>query len=244
MDRFKKVRSQIRNQLKGESTKSSVLYKLYGESCSYQQLPSDQHFQLLELRPGEDIKTGLRGELAIHKIEEAPPYECLSYTWGMEEPDCSLELNCSAFPIRSNLESALLQLRKPDETRILWIDAICDQLKIPERSSQVSMMKDIYATAEQVVIWLGKEKEDDSTGRAFRMIPILTNFTYDELKQYVLDSIISEAFRDDVFSLRNLVRRPWWKRIWVIQESVVARKLFSFVVLMSVLGKDCATCVK
>jgi hypothetical protein len=123
----------------------------------------------------------------------------------------------------------LLRLRRPDDTRTLWVDAICvDQLNIPERNSQVSIMQKLYATAEQVVIWLGAEKEDGSTGWAFQMIPILAKLSSDELKQYVMDNTtpgaMSEEFRNDFLSLRRLVQRPWWQRVWVIQEFVVARE--------------------
>ncbi len=51
------------------------------------------------------------------------------------------------------LTSLLLEilLRKPDEERVIWIDAICiDQLIIQERSYKVSIMAKIYGKAESL----------------------------------------------------------------------------------------------
>jgi hypothetical protein len=43
------------------------------------------------------------------------------------------------------------------ESLTLWIDAICiNQDSEEERSQQVQLIGDIYKTAQQVLIWLGK----------------------------------------------------------------------------------------
>ena len=42
------------------------------------------------------------------------------------------------------------------DLRILWVDAVCvNQSDFKEQSTQVAMMLEIYARAEQVNIWLG-----------------------------------------------------------------------------------------
>ncbi|TVY92036.1 Heterokaryon incompatibility protein 6,OR allele [Lachnellula willkommii] len=44
--------------------------------------------------------------------------------------------------------------------RVLWVDALCiDQSNIPERQQQVAIMKDVYSSARQVLIWLGEHDE-------------------------------------------------------------------------------------
>ena len=52
----------------------------------------------------------------------------------------------------------LTQLRKPDASRWLWIDAICIiQMDPLEQACQVTVMCVIYASAGRTLIWLGSE---------------------------------------------------------------------------------------
>ncbi|KAH6674395.1 heterokaryon incompatibility protein-domain-containing protein, partial [Halenospora varia] len=74
----------------------------------------------------------------------------------------------SLFSAFENLEAALRRLRLSGKQRTIWIDAVCiNQNDIQERQDQVSLMRQIYEQAEQVVIWLG---ENRSSGR----LPMLT----------------------------------------------------------------------
>jgi hypothetical protein len=61
-----------------------------------------------------------------------PRYEALSYTWGTAENPTFLYIESddprtspSTLEIQQNLASALKYLRLPDETRTLWVDAVC-----------------------------------------------------------------------------------------------------------------------
>ncbi len=56
-----------------------------------------------------------------------------------------------------NLGLALKRLRHPEQSRVLWIDAVCiNQDDIQERSQQVAMMGDIYKQASRVLTWIGE----------------------------------------------------------------------------------------
>jgi hypothetical protein len=51
------------------------------------------------------------------------------------------------------LGEALRYLRKEDEARILWVDAVCiNQQDLGERSAQVNKMGGIYRNAAQVYV--------------------------------------------------------------------------------------------
>lgn len=115
--------------------------------------------------------------LIITTIENAPPYEALSYTWGSEENKVPILVNGQTLEVTRNLYQALLTLRRKYTrrngelhtitgfTRTLWIDAICiDQSNLDERTSQVRLMWSIYARAREVVVYLGDEEEDGSIG--------------------------------------------------------------------------------
>jgi hypothetical protein len=52
-------------------------------------------------------------------------YEAFSYTWGRLIPIKSVRIDGEAFSVTTNLEGAIRHLRRVDEPRILWADAIC-----------------------------------------------------------------------------------------------------------------------
>ncbi|KAF2769619.1 HET-domain-containing protein, partial [Teratosphaeria nubilosa] len=95
--------------------------------------------------------------------EEAPDsaarrsYEAISYCWGSGEIRETIFLNDQAgFKLSMHLLNALYRLRRPLDTRYVWIDAICiNQSDDAERSSQVDQMYQIFGQARHVIIWLG-----------------------------------------------------------------------------------------
>lgn len=94
-------------------------------------------------------------------LKQQPKYEALSYTWGTSFKDCHVSFRTGTgvkkIAITKNLEAALLRLRSVEQTRVIWIDQVCiNQDDIRERSSQVSRMGLIYASAFQVCIWIGE----------------------------------------------------------------------------------------
>lgn len=98
--------------------------------------------------------------------DECPQYKALSYTWGSpiygrEEAFASTSTilcNDQPFSVVLNLMDALEQLRTSGYEGYIWIDAICiDQQNVGERNAQVLLMGDIYSSALEVIIWLGKD---------------------------------------------------------------------------------------
>jgi hypothetical protein len=53
-----------------------------------------------------------------------------------------------------------LKTWKPQaETKYIWIDAICiNQLNTTKKESQVTLIGDIYSSAEHVIVWLGRDE--------------------------------------------------------------------------------------
>jgi hypothetical protein len=73
----------------------------------------------------------------------------------------------AVFSVTQNLEIALWHLRRTDELRVLWIDAVCiNQADIAERSNEAARMDDIFSRARQVVFWLGPKSEDSDLAMA------------------------------------------------------------------------------
>jgi len=157
--------------------------------------------------------------------------------------------NGASLEVQPNLLAALRELQTVDisRTTYIWIDAICiDQENHSERSSQVQMMGTLYEQAESVIMWLGPE--DETVSDAFIVLERLgsvgrvprSNQQLEEARAAV--SHISlwdfydaacypaklgvEPFNDRQWlSVAALLHRPYFKRVWVIQEVSQARKI-------------------
>ena len=90
-------------------------------------LDHDETIRLLQIAPSTNLDSSVPLECSILKIrlELAPIYTALSYTWGNDVATASLSIDGLSFMIRPNLHSALLALRYISSKRILWVDAIC-----------------------------------------------------------------------------------------------------------------------
>lgn len=139
-------------------------------------------------------------------------YEALSYVWGPPDMAKAIQVNHSAFAVSTALFQALPHLRRRREPRAIWIDAICiNQADLAERSAQVLLMQLIYSRASDVVVWLG---EVEPWG--LRNLVEAANNSLEAHKciHYGAVKVVS-----------NLLRRPWWTRVWVTQELVLARNV-------------------
>jgi hypothetical protein len=104
----------------------------------YQTLLAPDHFRLLTLRPGLGDDP-LDMSLTVHSLASVPSYEALSYCWGTEG---SFMITCKAakLEIQANLHRALKALRRMDQDRLMWIDALCiNQDDLDERGSRYSL---------------------------------------------------------------------------------------------------------
>ena len=187
------------------------------QTYQYSPLRHDCDIRLLYLLPGYD-RAPLLCSLRIVSSLEPPVYEAVSYTWG--EPIFSASIECSSLgrlPITENLSAALLHLRLVDRIRVLWVDAICiNQQDLVERSHQVTLLRDTFEKAENVIVWLGEDTGDAS--EAFKILRVV-----DPSSSSITD-IVELINSEGGKALRKLLERSWFRRIWVVQELVCARK--------------------
>jgi hypothetical protein len=132
-------------------------------------LSDDQNatsIRLLTLLPGsreEQVCCQLRVAVLTELVDDEK-YEALSYCWGTESASMSIQLSnyddegeAVRFDVRPNLHAALCAFRLEDETRTLWIDAICsNQDDNLEKNTQIPLMRRIYEGAHFTLIWLGE----------------------------------------------------------------------------------------
>lgn len=122
-----------------------------------------QYIRLLKLEPADSMSVPIRGSVIKCPLIQAPKFEALSYVWGDASLVMPILLGDCLITVTMNLWSALCRLRSHDTLRILWIDALCiDQGNSKERNSQVQMMREIYQSADRVIVWLGEEDENSS----------------------------------------------------------------------------------
>ena len=169
-----------------------------------------KQIRLLTLLPG-DWDSPIRVKLSDACLSEGPDYAALSYAWG--DPNVTTDINLEGFdwPVTTNLEKALRHLRLEHEERILWTDALCiNQGDVAEKSAQVTMMGGTFASAQNVIVWLG---EADATSDA-----VLDFVNRGDIELHITNRI---RFWHERF--REFGRRAWFKRVWVLQEIVLSR---------------------
>jgi hypothetical protein len=82
-----------------------------------------------------------------------------------------------------------------------------NQANTLERNHQVAQMRDVYAQAESVIAWLGDSTADEDAG-------------------FLLASAPSSPWSDEDFGLiTRLLSKPYFSRIWIVQEVMLARSL-------------------
>ena len=190
--------------------------------------PSGNEIRLLHLLPDEhhDAPRILLKHCRLTD-DDVPDYEALSYTWG----DAKILMNVAVgryggmlISVTENLATALPYLRKKTSTRVLWIEAICvDQRNLKERGQQVSLMPALYSRAHAVVVWLGQSTDDSNL--AVDGLEILASKSPEDWSASIPfhPSNKGRAAKLPLTeghwrALHDLFKRPWFGRLWVVQE--------------------------
>ena len=96
--------------------------------------------------------------LEIVSLDANPRYEAISYCWGEVSGSEVIRLNGVESKAPASATKVLRQFRPTYSFRTFWIDALCmNQADVEERSSQVSIMDQVYRNTEKCLIWLGDE---------------------------------------------------------------------------------------
>ncbi|OHE95852.1 hypothetical protein CORC01_08849 [Colletotrichum orchidophilum] len=175
--------------------------------------PSPQ-IRLLKIEAAENNENIIKVNLHTKSMKEAPGFNALSYAWGDKDQTTSILLNGLGFEVTNNLHAALKVLRSKTNNSFLWVDAICvNQKDDYERSHQVSLMTRIYSKARIVLCWLGPDVDDHS------ILPFLRGCVHHA------DTLSSpQAFASKSDAIRDILSRPYWSRLWVVQENVLAKE--------------------
>lgn len=218
-------------------------------SFEYDSLPTDaESIRLLELLPAEDNTVDVSCHLMTVALSPLVPYTALSYRWEHSPgPREVILINGKPKEIGKNLASALRHIRA-DLSRtssplspLIWADAVCiNQKDEEEKSSQVQLMGAIYSHASTVVSWLGVDEAGKMTAAVTAINDIqqvamsVPNWLEDLHWMQDHPSLLRVVKGPDTpntvwNSLKIFFSEPYWLRVWVLHEMVLARNLWVMV---------------
>lgn len=166
---------------------------------------------------------------------EETGFETISYCWG--DPDDQDIIEVEGLPLRVPISAieALQRFRYPHMDCLLWIDSIClNQLDLEERGHEVARMHHIYSRGQRNLIWLGPDDGNAATASCalhailedIKNSPEITQAFFKVLKKHGSAprypnhvSLLNET----AIPLIKLFTRPWFTRLWVIQEAALSR---------------------
>jgi hypothetical protein len=226
-------------------SKTSGEEKAVSSEGLYSSISSDYmapKIRLLSIQRSQEGSAELRCTLRTTELKEAPLYQALSYVWGDSSDVASVLVNAQNVPVTRNLFDALQHLRRTDEDLIIWIDALCiNQNDNAEKSSQIQLMGDIYRQAKRVIVWLGMELDDSDA--AMEQIGVwgqrvinygITDFLtfrqqhaslcQEQNALKFIAAILGPSPSEAWGAATKLLTRPYWSRVWVFQELVLAKE--------------------
>ena len=187
------------------------------------ELQHARHIRLLGYSATSDCNE-IRFHLSENTLENIHgEFIAISYCWGSEKPTEYLPISSRAYlKVTGTVYSILRHVAAVASGLPVWVDAICiNQTDLKEKSTQVSMMRDIYASAKCVLVWLGNgnlTQADELTLWSYLISPYNHNNT-------ALDGIGGFGGVGDTLFGRVL-QSSWFERAWVVQEVCFARKVF------------------
>lgn len=236
-----------------KSKSSCSRYADLSQAYDYQPLLKEQkEIRLLRI-PCRNADKKTVYTISNVSLQNPPPFVALSYCWGDDSLQQEIMVNGKQMHITESLATALASLQRDEQEVILWADAISINQKDPvEKTAQVQLMRDIYRTATRVIIWLGPSNtETYYTIREMQKLgdklieaglwdlstEQLLDWDFDqqdEAQTYGTKRAILQLKAEHLAQARNdeypfwwimsdLGKRPWFHRIWCIQECTNAR---------------------
>ncbi|OJJ40152.1 hypothetical protein ASPWEDRAFT_22358 [Aspergillus wentii DTO 134E9] len=218
---------------------------------SYRYAPvAESEIRLVTITEAEQGKL----EATIQHVDLDPEdplkYTALSYCWG--NPTSRIDVPCDGklLSITASLHEALCEIIHFSPNKTLWIDQICiNQEDNADKSAQVKKMNLIYDKAETVLAWLGPASKSTALGVNFvkkvgdiALTTATDMFRWDDYvdneehsatrlerkeeytqeKSHELGIPFDDLASWDAFS--EFFDKPWYQRMWIVQEIIQARK--------------------
>lgn len=213
---------------------------------AHRPLRHSDSIRLLKLTRCDDRRTTLYGSLFEFRLGTCPPYKALSYAWGDGHRTESLRLNGSLLPITKTLFTCLKCLTSVVSEKLIWIDQVCiDQDNHEDKEFSIPLMGRIFEQAQEVIAWLGESNNGAPAG--LNLLSILGETLSDRTDHHQWVAKVNRLLKDtgrspspDIVTMlfdltskswqeaASLIRRPWFRRLWVVQEVFHAQYLRIF----------------
>ncbi|KAH0565750.1 hypothetical protein GP486_000847 [Trichoglossum hirsutum] len=199
--------------------------------------------RLLELLPGTETDP-INSILTEVELSQNLVYEAVSYCWGDPDDGAIITCNEQDLIVPKNLAVAFRNMRRLDEPRRLWADALCiNQADVVEKERQVQLIWAIFSHAQRTLVWLGdvqdkSHRDMSKLGQHAIKLGLSVFRLRDDSPQSprvrVWDAIRKEyrtllPFSAEFYlDLIGMLQMPWFRRAWVVQEVAVANKVAVF----------------
>ena len=198
----------------------------------YTLLPNSTSTRVLTLHHSAESEP-IHASLSVIDIRKYPKFDAVSYTWGTDLNSQDIVVDGHTLRIRQNLHDFLLRLRREKQKRPIWIDAISiSQTDLKEKGQQVQMIGDIFEAAKRVLMWTGQHGDGSRElfsnihakislgGRMKGALSALSSRSGSEPR----GKVDSEG-HSRLLAWINFINRPYFGRLWIIQEIALAQSL-------------------
>lgn len=154
-------------------------------------------------------------------------YHALSHTWGLDHESCDITVTGQKWQMRKNLEVALRHLRSPTQGFAIWVDSLCiDQSDLSERNHQIDRIARIFDRAACVVCYVGDSDQYSDLALDFVKhlypLPVVPCDEEGNWKIGQPERIPAAKIPEFCAALYLFLRRPYFRRAWIIQEIALA----------------------
>lgn len=176
---------------------------------TYEPIKQRSEIRLLKIQPGEGDDP-IRGELVTISTDSQHEYDAVSYTWADETGDATRRfrafIGAGYVLITGSCQKVLQRIRSFSYAKCVWIDSLCvDQDNLEERGHQVYLMPRIYTRAKKTYVYVGPTTISDER-------------SLEALETGRLNQGWSADVESSWIALYNFLRRPYFFRVWIIQE--------------------------
>lgn len=185
-----------------------------------------------------NIPPALYGRLCTISLPSDQEFTALSYVWGQKDPGTSrrenrLVLYCGDHQhevrLGPNCWSALWHISKTRGSLKIWVDALCiEQGNDEEKFQQIALMRTIYASAHTTYFWLGEAAKgtDEAMDYLLTSKVLVSSGRFGDLLRAALE-LFKRSLTSDLSpyqsGLREIFNQPWVKRLWTLQECLLAQ---------------------
>jgi hypothetical protein len=188
--------------------------------------------RLLRL-PRRDLFGGIKSSLIHVPLDKAPGYECISYVWGDQTKTSSILIDGCQMLVPTSVYNILFERAPIWAPRLLWIDAICiNQDDKEEKSIQIRKMGLVYRNVYRVTVCLGSSPDVQLARVLLHKLAVrMGAFQPSEQWKHIGESyghhrdIEGGSAPREWTALKRLISNPWFERVWVVQEVVMASKV-------------------